>query len=153
MTDIFDQLVIPEEGERLKVYDDATGDAIVPGYNVIGHPTIGIGRALDTQGLSEEEKTLLYQNDKQDFIQAVLRALPWAAHLAPLRLGVLCAMAFQMGITGMLNFTQTLAALQDGNWQAAHDAMLDSKWAKQTPARAQKMAQIILTNDFNQPST
>jgi lysozyme len=138
MTDIFDQLVIPEEGQRLAVYDDATGKP--------GHPTIGRGRALDTQGISQEEMLYLYQNDKQRVLAAVLNALPWATHLAPLRLGVLCAMAFQIGIAGLLEFHQTLAAIKDGNWQAAHDGMLDSVWAKQTPLRAQRMASKILTN-------
>ena len=36
-----------EEALRFVVYDDATGRPIVPGTHVIGHPSIGIGRALD----------------------------------------------------------------------------------------------------------
>lgn len=52
-----------EEGLRLTVYDDATGKPIKPGTLVKGHPTIGIGRALDVNGITEAEAEYLKAND------------------------------------------------------------------------------------------
>lgn len=39
-----------QESYRRFVYDDATGQEIVPGYTVQGNPTIGYGRDLMTEG-------------------------------------------------------------------------------------------------------
>ena len=52
-----------DEGQLLTVYDDATGAAIKPGTSVKGHPTIGIGRALDVHGISAAEAAYLLGND------------------------------------------------------------------------------------------
>lgn len=150
-SDIFDQLVKPEESSRLVVYDDANGKPIVPGSIVVGHPTIGIGRCLDTNGISENEQAMLYDNDRDTVFIQLLQGLPWIASLDEVRTSVLCAMAFQIGTPGLLEFKGTLAAVQAANWQEAHDHMMDSEWAEQTPARAQRMADIMLNG--NVPTT
>ena|ERR1700690_1387845 len=148
MADTFDALVRPAEGSRLTVYDDATGKPIVPGSVVKGHPTIGIGRALDVNGLTPEEEEYLYQNDKDKAVLAVARALPWVNQLDQVRAGVLTAMAFQMGIGGLLEFTQFLLCLKNGEYEAAAADMLDSLWARQTPARAQQYAQVMRSGEL-----
>jgi lysozyme len=56
---------------------------------------------------------------------------------------VLQAMAFQMGIDGLLGFTGTLAAVQRGDYEAAAKGMLASLWARQTPSRAGRMAAMM----------
>ena len=33
--------------------------------------------------------------------------------------------------------------MKDKNWKNASDEMLDSRWAKQTPARANRLAEIV----------
>lgn len=52
-------------------------------------------------------------------------------------------MAFQMGIVGLLGFTNTLAAIKRGDYAAAATGMLASLWARQTPARAKRMADMM----------
>jgi len=145
MTDAFDQLVIPAEGSRLTVYDDATGKPIVPGYTVIGHPTIGVGRCLDTHGISAEEEQTLYQNDKQAVYAALGSALSWFGTLDTVRQAVIASMAFQLGIGGLLQFHNTLTYVQNGNYAEAASNMLSSLWAQQTPARAKMLASVMTT--------
>ena len=58
-------------------------------------------------------------------------------------LDVLTEMSFQMGFHGVLNFKKMLAALDADDYALAADEMLDSRWAKQTPGRAQEMSDII----------
>jgi lysozyme len=141
--EVLTDLLVVEEGLRMTVYDDATGKAIVPGTRVVGHPTIGIGRALDRKGISSGEARYLLGNDVAEVQAQVLKALPWSASLTPTRQIVLQAMAFQMGIAGLVAFKNTLSMVRRGDYAGAADGMLASLWAKQTPARARRMAEMM----------
>lgn len=136
-------LLTAEEGVRLTVYDDATGKPLLPGMKVVGHPTIGIGRALDRKGLTAAEAQHLLANDIAEVRAQVAKELPWSAALSENRRMVLEAMAFQMGIAGLLKFKNTLAMVQRGDYAAAASGMLNSVWAGQTPARAERMAEMM----------
>ena len=76
---------------------------------------------------------------------ALERNLPWVVTLDPVRLGVLIDMAFQMGVGGLMGFSETLASIKAGNYAAASSEMLQSDWANQTPNRAKGLSQIMLT--------
>jgi lysozyme len=52
-------------------------------------------------------------------------------------------MSFQMGTAGLLGFQNTLQAIRSGNYEAAASGMMASAWARQTPARAQRMANLM----------
>ena len=54
-------------------------------------------------------------------------------------------MAFNLGRGGFAGFKKARAALEAGDWQRAHDELLDSRWAKQVPNRARDIASTILT--------
>jgi lysozyme len=136
-----------DEGVRLFVYDDATGLPIRPGTIVRGHPTLGIGRALDVEGITAAEASFLLADDETAGNAALSQALPWFQALDPLRQRVLAEMAFNMGINGLLGFHDTLAAVQSSNWQMAHDGMLASHWAQQVGGRAQRLATMMLTGE------
>ena len=64
--------------------------------------------------------------------------------LNPHRQGVMIEMVFQMGVEGVGKFKKFLAAAKDQDWTRAADEMLDSKWHKQTPERAEMLAKIFL---------
>jgi lysozyme len=57
-------------------------------------------------------------------------------------------MAFQMGVTGLMGFKNTLALVEQGKYQDAAENMLKSKWAQQTPARAQRISNQMRTGDW-----
>jgi lysozyme len=136
-------LLAREEGLRLTVYDDATGKPLLPGTLLVGHPTIGIGRCLDRRGITTAEAMALLDNDIAELRAQLAQALPWAAALSENRRMVLQAMAFQLGMAGLLAFRDMLAALRRGDHAAAADGMLASLWARQTPARAARMAAMM----------
>jgi len=52
-------------------------------------------------------------------------------------------MAFQMGVGGVLGFKRMLEALRAGDRGRAADEAIDSKWARQTPNRAERVAAMI----------
>jgi lysozyme len=132
-----------EEGMRLLVYDDFNGKPIGPGTLVQGHPTLGVGRALDVNGISPAEADFLLRNDIARVMAQLDLGLPWWRELSPNRQAVLVAMGFQLGITGLLAFKNTLAMIKAGNYDGAAAGMLNSLWAKQTPDRAKRMAQLM----------
>jgi lysozyme len=57
-------------------------------------------------------------------------------------------MAFQMGVDGLLKFNKTLTLVEQGKYKEAADNMLKSLWAKQTPARAERMAQQMRSGQW-----
>lgn len=130
-----------DEGVRSTVYSDS-----------LGYATIGIGRLVDPRktsvGLRQIEIDFMLQNDIEDRINMLSKYLPWFQNLDSARQGVLLNMAFQLGVAGLLAFKTTLALADKGDYNAAADAMLQSKWAQQTPARAQRLAAQMRTGQW-----
>lgn len=126
-----------DEGEVLHAYQDH-----------LGFWTIGIGRLIDKRrggGLTRDEAAYLLNNDIVKVTAAVRARLPWFDELTEARQGVLANMAFQMGVEGLLGFRNTLGMIERGEYAAAADAMLQSKWAQQTPQRAARLAEQMRT--------
>lgn len=113
-----------------------------------GYLTIGVGRNLDAVPLSDDEIDLLFDND---FGRAMMQAetIPGFERLNEVRQGVLVEMVFQLGLHGVRKFRKFIDAYMAEDWQAAHDEMLDSLWARQTPTRALRLAQIFLTGEYD----
>ena len=74
------------------------------------------------------------------------RRLAWWRQLPDARRAVLMAMAFQMGVDGLLGFKNTLAMVKAGDFDGAARGMLASLWARQTPERAHRMSEQMRTN-------
>lgn len=117
----------------------------------LGFWTIGVGRLVDSRkggGLSDDEVDYLLRNDVARFTQEVLAALPWVAQLSEPRQAVIIGMAFQMGTAGLLGFSTTLDRVKNGQYANAAAQMLASKWARQTPARAERLAKQMETGQW-----
>ena len=98
--------------------------------------TIGIGRNLEANGISEEEAMYLLGNDIDRVINNLDKIFP-AWKVMPKRARLVCIdMSFQMGITGFMNFRRTRALMEMGAWLEASEELLRSKYAVQTPNRA-----------------
>ena len=141
------EMLTQDEGLRLTVYDDATGKAIVPGYTVVGHPTIGVGRALDLDGITADEAFLLRDNN----IARVTRAaetFPWFSGLDSVRRDVMVMMIFNMGLGRFCEFKLMIAAMATGDFQGAATEMLSSQWHTQVGARAERLAQMVVSGAY-----
>ena len=64
------------------------------------------------------------------------------------RKSILISMAYQMGADGLAKFVNTLKAVTEKRWADAANGMLNSAWAKQTPNRAKRHAQQMLTGNW-----
>lgn len=128
--------LVDHEGVRLTVYDDATGKPIGPGSHVIGNPTIGIGTLICSPGgITRKEADYLCRN-RITTAYAAVDSLKTGLDKGSARYEVLAEMAFQMGGEGLSKFTNTLQAVREKRWADAAQGMLNSLWARQTPARA-----------------
>lgn len=149
MTDLtkLDAQLSLEEGNRLTVYDDATGLAIVKGYTVKGNPTIGIGRLLTSaHGLTQAEVNYLLNDDIAVVTPGVAAMLGpvWSSLVEP-RQRVLIDMGFNLGLGGLAGFPHMIAAIKAGDWKTASAEMLDSAAARQLPTRYAALAKTMLT--------
>lgn len=135
--------LLEHEGLRLTAYDDASGKPIQRGSQVIGNPTIGIGTLICAPGgITKDEAIYLLNNRISIAKDAATKMVPGLV-ADPVRFDVLTEMAFQMGGEGLAKFTNTLQAIREKRWDDAADGMLDSRWAQQTPVRAQALAAIM----------
>jgi lysozyme len=73
---------------------------------------------------------------------------PHLAGLSEPRQVVLVCMAYQLGVAGLLGFKNMLAATASGDYKKAAAEMLNSRWARQTPNRAQRMAKQMESGQY-----
>lgn len=163
----FDEAVIAhlrrEEGVRAKAYKDH-----------LGYWTIGVGRLIDPRKggritpdeervllsnvpdragkpwkdwvLSDSEINLLLANDVARFIKAMEAWPAWAAVQGnTARMVALVSMCFQLGVAGLGGFRNSLALIERQRWAEAAENLRLSLWAKQTPARAKRVCEMIKT--------
>ena len=69
--------------------------------------------------------------------------LDWYDNMPPEIQGVVIEMCYQMGFAGFCKFKKAISNMIDKNWKGAATEMLDSRWAKQTPNRANRLADIV----------
>lgn len=131
------QLLEDEEGRVAHAYQDS-----------LGFWTIGVGRLIDKRKggrLTDEEIDYLLANDIAEKTAELQRSLVWLDGLDQVRRDTLIAMAFQMGTAGLLGFRNTLEMVRTGDYKGAGRGMLQSRWAQQTPLRAERMARQMET--------
>lgn len=66
--------------------------------------------------------------------------------LSPLRQEVLINLAFNLGLPRLKAFRKMIAAIREDNWTEAGAQMLDSKAARQTGKRYQRLAEAFVTD-------
>jgi lysozyme len=114
------------EGLRLKAYKCTAGKT-----------TIGYGRNLDDNGISEQEAEALLHADLRKIKAVIDRRLGEKGELLPDNVyEVLVEMAYQMGLKNLFQFKKTLKFIEEGDYKSASKEMLDSEWFRQTPGRA-----------------
>ena len=126
-----------DEGLRLKPYHCSANKL-----------TIGYGRNLEDNGITQEEAEYLLRNDFERAKYQLAKEFTFTTRLLPIRFEVLAMMVFNMGITRFRGFKKMLAAIESGNTQVAVDEMLNSKWATQVGSRADRLADAYLRNTF-----
>ncbi|WP_299494664.1 glycoside hydrolase family protein [uncultured Shewanella sp.] len=100
-------------------------------------------KALCQGGITFEEALYLLDNDIELVESQLLKNINFINKLDDIRKVVLCDMAFNLGMAGLLKFKRMLRAVELGNYQMAADEMLASKWARQVGQRAIDLADMM----------
>jgi lysozyme len=116
-----------------------------------GYWTIGYGRNLETNPLTEDEAEILLKNDVNYTLARLIAVdlLPSITldELTP-RQAVWVNMAFQMGVSGVLRFKKAIRAYLDEDYRTCAEEMLDSRWSMQTPNRAHRLADQMISGEW-----
>ena len=133
-------MLLADEGLRLHAYQDS-----------LGYWTIGVGRLIDRRaggGISNTEALYLLENDINACVRDLVAAFPWFVDLDPVRQVVLVNMRFNLGLTKLRGFKNTLAAIAEGRYATAAHGMRQSLWAKQVKGRATRLAHMMETGEW-----
>lgn len=118
------------EGLRLKPYTDTTG-----------HITIGYGTNISE--ISEAEAHSLFSLRLMKITEELYKKLPWIKNLSNQRQMALIDMSYNMGVPKLLQFHDMLESIHAGKFEQAAKDMLNSRYAKQVPSRANSNAKLI----------
>lgn len=145
-----DDILYFEEGYREHVY-----------YDSEGFPTIGIGKRIGEQyaplshftftvslevakfWVKDDCKEIIYNLENDARTEAA-----WSMCNEP-RQDMLISMAYQLGFDGLCDFDNMLAALELGDFEQAHNEMLQSVWHSQTEARCEREADVMLEGTYD----
>lgn len=134
LQNIIDTLKV-DEGFVPHVYQDTEG-----------FWTLGYGFMVDRTRngrIPQEVAEFWLAWEVQDLCARVSAAWPAFATQPAQVQEALINMAYQMGVAGLMSFRRMRAALERGDRTGAQKEALDSRWATQTPARAQRVAAAI----------
>ena len=148
MPNIID-LLTKHEARRHLLYDDATGKPITKGSTVIGNPTIGVGRCLTTNPLTDNEIDYLLTNDIKTFTSGLKKRIPWFEELNEARRAVLTSLAFQRGIGGLFKHHRTMIdLLQQKEYLNAANDLRNSAYGQAFQSRARDLANMLEKGEF-----
>jgi lysozyme len=122
--------------ESIKVHE---GYSSQPYTCTEGFLTIGYGRNLQSNGITQYEADMMLKNDLYKIDSYLGKRLP-LDELPQNVYEVLLEMGYQLGIKGLLGFEKTIDHIENAEYLEASEEMLRSKWAFQTPTRAKKLS-------------
>ena len=137
---------LDEVKERIKTHEGFVNYVY---KDTLGKRTVGYGHLC-----TEDEKWVdgkcydhPYLNDvfEIDFMEATKQAEKLIGDLVLEKDAneIILEMVFQLGKTGVRKFKKMWSALKNNDYKKASEEMLDSKWAKQTPERAESLADLM----------
>lgn len=119
------------EGFRTHPYKDS-----------VGKLTIGYGRNIEDNGISEAEAETMLRHDVLA-AQDAAGQFTWYRKQNAARKDVLTEMVFNMGLPRVLGFKKMIQALRDDDHEEAAYQMMDSKWAIQVGKRAETLSSLM----------
>jgi len=141
--------------------EDEEGRKRIPYLDTTGHLTVGVGHNLDdtrsipegvvnevlrTATWTDKAVQMLFEHDMATAYKhaTIIMGDDKFKTLSDNRKCVIISMAFNLGYTGISKFTKFLGAMGRGDYVTAAAELLDSKAARQLPARYGRMSQMVL---------
>ena len=131
-----------DEGVKYEIYNDH-----------LGYPTFGIGHLVvesdEEHGkpvgtpVSEDRVNSVFEKDVSIMIDEAKKIFPNLDELPEEAQQVIVNMTFNMGRPRLSQFKKFIAGVNAGDWNKAAVEMMDSRWAKQVGARAERLRDRI----------
>lgn len=123
-----------------------------PYTDTVGIETVGVGHNLRVKPLADGwsypltdlQVDVLLASDLNEVFKSLDKHMPWWRKLSYPRQRVIANMAFNLGVSGLSGFKNTLRFIQTGEYNKAADGMLLSRWAKQVGKRANRLADMMV---------
>lgn len=142
-----------------KLLEFEEGFRSTPYYCSGGFPTIGIGWRIGERAQPLHDFKMMHifkaaayaqlEFEIASIIAKLENFIPSFKDLSEARQCVLISMAYQMGVAGLFKFKKMLAAIESKCWNDASAEGLDSRWARQTPERANRQMKTLLLGDWS----
>jgi len=140
-TDTFNEMteeIKADEGVVNEVYLDHLGLPTVGVGHLIREHDPEYGLDVGTQ-VGEERVAELFEADLYTCVAETKLLYPQFEELPAEAQKILCNMMFNMGRPRLSRFHKMKRAIDSSDWKEAANQMLDSKWAKQVPNRANRL--------------
>ena len=131
-----------DEGVKYEIYNDH-----------LGYPTFGIGHLVvesdEEHGkpvgtsVSEDRENAVFDKDVAVMVDEAKKIFPNLDTLPEEAQQVIVNMTFNMGRPRLSQFKKFIAGVNAGDWNKAAVEMMDSRWAKQVGARAERLRDRI----------
>lgn len=144
----YDTFIRQAEGFRWQPYRDGTGYSVGYAHRI---PKGQLARFANLSGSHLDE---LYQVDLATaYGAAISEVTDWGSHPREVRV-LIVALAFNLGATGLHDFTNFIAAINARDYLKASRELCDSRWARQVSAnRLQTSLSILTRAALTLPST
>lgn len=129
--------VVNSEGLHTAYFCPAGKLTIGYGHNLTDNPIKGLNKFSK---VSEEEALAILAGDCSVIARTLDSSLDWWRNIGEARSAVLLNMAFNMGVSGLLSFKNTLRLVRDSKFEDAANEMLLSRWAGQVGRRAVELS-------------
>ncbi len=129
--------IIKHEGLRLKPY-------LCPA----GKITIGVGRNIEENGISEDEAMYLLENDIKRCENELREIFPNFDSLPENIKIALIDMDFNLGKPRFLTFKKLIQAVKEGDFKKAAQEAKNSRWCEQVKSRCEDVCEMIKSNNF-----
>ena len=131
-----------DEGVKYEIYNDH-----------LGYPTFGIGHLVvesdEEHGkpvgtpITEDRVNTVFDKDVAVMVDEAKKIFPALDTLPEEAQQVIVNMTFNMGRPRLSQFKKFIAGVNAGDWNKAAVEMMDSRWAKQVGARAERLRDRI----------
>lgn len=148
-----DSQLMLDEGLRLKAYKDQNGNLTIGvGRNLDSNPLTDeevaqVGHDARTQPITHEDALYLLHNDEDEVFKELTDYLPWWHDLDDVRARVLVDLCFNMGVHKLLKFNTFLALMHQGNYTTAADDLEGTAWYGQVGIRGSRLVGMVSTGE------
>lgn len=125
------------------------GCSLMPYRDTENILTIGYGRNLEHNGISQGEADTMLLNDISKVIQEA-KTFEWYEDLSEPRKAVVINMLFNLGRPRFSKFVNTIDFIASGMYDEAAEEMLASRWSKQVGQRSIELSKQMATGEWQE---